>query len=219
MANSFPFAEQKPEQAKHSPSISLFVLVSSFNLVILSWLLFYWLPAWFVALYVFPVLLLVSLLCWPLSRGWLQRWRIQTTRRGIILYTLALVLLTVAAPIYAHFYGIWRTRSFIQEIGLDVQIESQEIVLLDTLGDVAPYRSVTTVYTLLEPIENAEVKIRSRLEDKDGWRFFENAMSGRVVWTSCDPRTGGPDDTLILNADGTVFVSLDYASPGYCRLQ
>ena len=208
-------------QQENRYTIPLIALVLSFSLILLSWLLFNWLDYDTVKVMILPLLALLTLLSGLLAvlLRWLgfRPWRIETNGQGVYRYITVVAILIASAPACSYLYGIWITRSFVSALDLDVRLESREFVLLEPghpYGKYTPFRGITTVYTLLDPIAETKAKLRDRLHDQPGWLLSRT----EYFWGSCDRSRLGRYMTVILAGNDTLQVAIQYGVPSYCFL-
>ena len=218
---------KRPKEAPFA--ISLFSLVASIALVLLSWSFFHWFFSAFVAAFFLPFLLVVTLLSWLFSVSFLRWCRIKVSRRGKRLFILLTAVLVIAAPIYSYFYALRLARAFVHELELDVKLESQEVHLTDQsyryLKDPTadtlhqPLRNIISAYSLLEPVDEVEDRLRSRLQHVLGWRFSDLTDTG-VFRASCRSLDwGGGGYEVLIHDNGTLQITLEYGYPDHCRLR
>ena len=160
-------------QQENRYTIPLIALAFSFSLILLSWLLFNWLDYDTVAVMLLPLLALLTLLSGLLALllRWLgfRPWRIETNGQGVYRYITVVAILIASAPACSYLYGIWITTSFVSAFDLNVRLESREFLLLEPghpYDKHTPFRGITTVYTLLDPIAATKAKLRDRLHDR-----------------------------------------------------
>lgn len=203
-------------------TIPLIAHVFSFSLILLSCLLFNWLDYGKVTDLLLPLLAILNLLGGLLTL--LLKWlgyrplRIGTNGQGLFRYVTVVAILIAAAPVYAYFHGIWMTSSFVSEFDLDVRVESREFVLLEPahrMDKPTPVRGITTVFTLLGPIDESKARLRDRLRDGRGWLL----SNSDYLWGSCDRKRLGRYITVILTGDDTLQVAIQYGVPSYCLLK
>ena len=203
----------------------MFRLVVAAILILLSWSLFFWLYSQFVVMCLLPYLMFVALLSWVFSRTCLRWCRIQTGRNGRRIYILLTAALMVAAPFYSYFHAKTLASSFVNDLALNVKLESQEIQLTDAsyrfLLDSAfrmlsrKYRNVTSVYTLLDPVDEVEERVRNRLQHVYDWKFSHPAQMGEFTASCSADWNRGYE--ILLKDDGTLRITLEYGYPDPCR--
>ena len=209
------------EQRENRFAIPLIAHVFTFSLILLSWLLFNWLDYRAVTALLLPLLAILNLLggLLALLLMWLgyRPLRIEANGQGLFRYVAVVAILIAAAPVYAYLHGIWITASFVSEFDLDVRAESREFVLLEPahrMDEPTPVRGITTVITLLGPIDESKAKLRDRLLDERGWLL----SNSDYFWGSCDRKRLGRYMTVILAGDDTLHVAIQYGLPSYCLL-
>jgi hypothetical protein len=203
-------------------AVDLPVLVLSYMSIVLSWSVSLWLP-WVTAvgmlLPFIPILTLLSL-----SIGLLLKWQqihllpFETNWRGMLLYISFVALMIVAGPVYAYSHGIRTAHNFIREFDLDVEVENRDFVLIESIelaGHSRTFRSITTVYKVLDPIAEAKVKLRNRLQNEPAWRLSNTSY----FWGSCDRSRVGRYVTMFLTDYGALHVAIHYGVPEYCLLK
>ena len=202
-------------------TIDLPVLVLSYIAIIFSWSVTYWLP-WLTAtamlLPFLPILTLLFLLMDLLLKWqWLRLWPIETNWRGMILFFTFVAFLIATGPAYAYSHGIRITHNLIKEFDLDVEVEDRDLVMVESVeltGRSRSFRSITTVYSVLDPIAEAKTKLRNRLQNEPGWLLSNT----NYFWGSCDRNHLGRYITMFLTEDGALHVAIQYGVPEYCLL-
>ena len=219
-------AKKKPKGKLYV--ISLFSIVASLALVLLSWSYFHWFFSLFVAAFFFPYLLVVTLLSWLFSISCLRWCRIKVSRRGMRLFILLTAILAIAAPIYSYLFALLLARDYVHEFELDVKLESQEVQLIDqsyrywkepsghTMEQ--PLRNITSVYRLLEPVDEVEDRMRRRLQHARGWSFSTPSDTG-VFRASCSSLLFGGGNEILIHDNGALHITLEYVYPDFCRLR
>ena len=203
-------------------TLSLPALVSSSALILLNLSAFNWLPWLFAVVYQLPPLLLIISLSWVLEEilawhGLPRPWRTEIGRKGVKRYILTMAFLIAAGPAVACARGILITHNFIDGFDIEVKVESREFVLLEPpglAGQQRPFRGVTTIYDLLEPVDDVEAKMRNRLQNERGWLLSND----RYFWGSCDRDSVGKYITIFLASDDALHVAIHYGVPSYCLL-
>lgn len=202
-------------------TIDLPVLVLSYIAIIFSWSVSYWLP-WLTALaLLLPFLPILTLLCllMDILLKWqrLRLWPIETNWRGIILFFTFVAFLIATGPAYAYTHGIRVTHNFIKEFDLKVEVEDREFAMIESIELTSrsrTFRSITTVYSVLDPIAEAKAKLRYRLQNEPGWLLSNT----NYFWGSCDRNHLGRYITMFLAEDGALHVAIQYGVPDYCLL-
>ena len=203
-------------------------MVVSLVLIVFSWSLFYWLSTRFVLAWLFPYLLVISLLSWFFSRSCLRWIRIRVGRKEKRLYILLTLILTITAPIFAHAYALWLARDFVEKLGLEAELKNQNVQLVDQL-DISmrefnililehPHRNVTSVYNLDEPLHEATDKLRNRLQHVYDWTFSEPAEAN-FFSAKCTTTGWGRGYEILLEENGSLKISLEFGYPDYCSLK
>ena len=208
-------------------AISLFGLVASFALILLSWSLFHWTFSLFVVAFLFPYLIVITLLSWLLSRTFLHWCRIETGRKGIQLFVFLIALLVVAPPFYSHVFALQLARAFVHELAIDVKLEGQKVQLTDQsyryLKEPTAemmeqrLRNITSVYSLLEPADKVKDRLRKRLQHRLGWSSSD-PTNGSAFRASCRSVIWGRGYEILLEDNGTLHITIEYGYPDYCRL-
>lgn len=219
----FPSPQLRTSPKENSYTIALDAIVLSASTILLSWFLFYGMDYVHAAIFLVPVLVLLTLLSrllvWQLTFLGFRPWSIVTNKQGRIQYFAMVAILVFAAPVYSSSYGIWKTHSFIGKFDIEVHAQSREFVLLEPLPGTGqqgpfPFRSITTVFTVLDPIAEVQTKFRSRLQSEPGWLL----SSTDYFWGSCDRSELGRYITVFLAKNGTLHVAIQYGVPEYCLL-
>ncbi|MCY4090946.1 MAG: hypothetical protein OXF62_09010 [Caldilineaceae bacterium] len=99
--------------------------------------------------------------------------------RGLLGYITLVIFLTAAGPVYAYAHGIWMARSFTSASDIEVNVVSQELVLVERETEPdEPYRfrGVTTVYQLPVAVEEAGARLRRAVGGQRGMASFENGL-------------------------------------------
>lgn len=207
-----------------SYKITLFTLTASLCLVIVSWTFFNWLPTFYIVTWMAGYMALVLLFSLLATLSWLKTWRLKTDLRGLILYCLIVVTLTAAAPAYSYSYAIRLARGFLVETGVEARMKSQDILIYDSMihrvimvPSKGPYRSVTTTYQVVEPVEQAEAKLKGRLLHVRGWAI-EDAKGEVAFEALCTISQIPVTHSVKLYSDGTLKTFLEYGYPNYCSL-
>ena len=221
LGKNFSISEKIRQLKARRYTIDLPVLVFSYMAVIFSWSATYWvtwLTAIFMLLLFLPILTLLSLLM-DLLLEWqrLRLWPIETNWRGLILYITFTVFLIAAGPAYAYSHGIRITHNFVKEFDLDVKAADRDFVIIESIalaGRSRTFRSITTVYSVLDPIAEAKTKLRKRLQNEPGWLLSNTSY----FWGSCDRNQLGRYMTIFLTEDGALHVAIHYGVPNYCLL-
>lgn len=202
-------------------TIDLSVLVLSYIAVAFSWSVAYWMPLLTAIVLLLPLLLILTPLCLLLNLllKWqrLRFWPIETNWQGLILYMTFVALLMAAGPTYAYSHGVRITHSFIKEFDLDVELKDRDFVMVESMeltGRSRTFRSITTVYSVLDPIAEAKTKLRKRLQNEPGWLLSTTSY----FWGSCDRNQLGRYMTVFLTEDGALYVAIHYGVPDYCLL-
>lgn len=133
-------------------------------------------------------------------------------------------MLITAAPVNSYFYAIRLARNFVLETAVNARVERQDILIYDSMfhrhigrPSAGPYRSVTTVYRVLEPVEQAQAKLRSRFRHVRGWQYED--PKGEVSFeASCTFSNIPVIRSVLLYSDGTLKILLEYGYPDYCSL-
>lgn len=147
--------------------IGLGGFVFRLSCIVFSWSFFFWFEAISALLAVLPILLGLLFISVLLARGPLRTFGVHINAKQAQMGTLLVILLTIAAPFYARFYGAQITHHIITEVGIDAVKKSQMVSSWDDLG-ITP-RYVRTVYQLEEPVESAIQKARQRLTVGSDW--------------------------------------------------
>lgn len=202
-------------------TIDLPVLVLSYIAIIFSWSVTYWLPWLTATAMLLPFLPILTLLCLLmdllLKWQWLRLWPIETNWRGMILFFTFVAFLIATGPAYAYSHGIRITHNLIKEFDLDVEVEDRDLVMVESVeltGRSRSFRSITTVYSVLDPIAEAKTKLRNRLQNEPGWLLSNT----NYFWGSCDRNHLGRYITMFLTEDGALHVAIQYGVPEYCLL-
>ena len=96
-------------------------------------------------------------------------------------------------------------------------MESQELVLIERETKPAePYlfRGVTTVYRLLDSVEDVDATLREWLDDKEGSRLSKSSY----FWGSCDRDRVGRYVTMFLTQGEDLQMAVHYGVPENCLL-
>ena len=206
---------QKERRLRLSPA----TVVSSFALVLLSWSAFNWLRLTVVLSELLPYLVVAIGLCWLLDlllkwQGVRRFWLIETDGRGVVGYVALTAILIAAGPAFANLHGVWLARSFISAFDIGVAVESQGLVLIERETKPAePYlfRGVTTVYRLLDSVEDVDARLREWLDDKEWWRLSKSSF----FWGSCDRDRVGRYVTMFLTQGEDLQMAVHYGVPDY----
>lgn len=206
-------ANSETRQKEDRFTISLFGLSASLGLILFSWSLFHWLSSIFVLNLLLPYLLVIVLLNWLFSRSFFRWCRIRTNRTGLRLHILLTIILIAAAPVYSHLYARRLASNFVHQLALKAKLESQDVQLIDQ-----PYRNITTVYSLLEPVDVVEDRLRSRLQHVFDWRFSSRTDTSEFR-ASCSSNGWDKGYEFLLHDDGTLQITLEYGYPDHCKLK
>ena len=141
---------------------------------------------------------------------------------------LLTAVLIVAAPFYSYFFAKKLASNFVNDLALNVRLESQAIQLTDpsyrSLQDPTfnmlrrTYRNVTSVYTLLDPVDEVKDRLRMRLQDVFDWNF-SNPAELSVFRASCSATVWDRGYEILLDDEGTLRITLEYGYPDPCRLR
>ena len=224
LENGLSAGYQRSKQMDKRYKISFFTLAVSLCFVTLSWSFFNWLPTYYIVTYMAGYLVFVLLLSWIASRSWLKSCCLMTSGGGLTVYCLLIVMLIIVAPVNSYFYAIRLARNFVLEAEVDARMERQDILVYDSMfhrhigrPSAEPYRSVTTVYRVLEPVEQVQAKLRSRLRHVRGWQY-EDAKGEVIFEASCTFSNIPVTHSVLLYSDGALKILLEYGYPSYCSL-
>ena len=222
LSEDLTIAERIHHAKVRAYTIGLPFIVLCYIAGILSWSIFFFLP-WFTAVGVLlpllPILIgLFFLLDRVLEWAHLRLWPIETSWRGMVLCMAVAALVIATGPIYAYIHGVKVSQGFISEFELNVAMEGREFVLIepvDPKGQSRPFRAISTVYRVLDPIEEAREKLSRRLLSEPGWVLSKTTY----FWGSCDRSGLGRYVTLFLAQERALHVAIQYGAPDYCLLK
>ncbi len=203
--------------ASPKTSLSFFAIALGITLVMYSWAFFVLPGAW---ISLFSVPLWLGLL-WLISRRFrLRERRLMITPWRKWGFWLLVILLVVMAPICSYLYGAYLATHLFNELDVEATMVGQNPVLLDRFGDIGPPRSLIVKYTVDEPIESADAKIRMRLEGRSEWRSVERTQHSLypiVARFWCEHANLQEHITsVVLLETGELLIDVGYAAPRSC---
>lgn len=141
---------------------------------------------------------------------------------------LLTAVLIVAAPFYSYYFAKNLAGNFVNELALNVRLECQQIRLTDPSYRSSQdptfnmlrrtYRNVTSVYTLLDPVDDVKERLRNRLQHVFDWNFSHPMQTGEFT-ASCSVTVWDRGYEILLVDDGTLRITLEYGYPDPCRLR
>ena len=190
-------------------------------LPLFSWSMYVWLH-YYVAMFLLMPLLIVGLV---ILISLVRNKRLPSPKLSVaqILFTGVLVVaLTYAAPRHSYLEGKSILQSFAQGLGIDMKQLDQKIQITSSPDDIGYPRHALAVYEITESFDEAERKLRERLEIQHGWSFYETDLrvssicgryerDGQYVY-------GFGDDEVNLSKKGTLIIRVFFDSPERCRL-
>ena len=218
--------EQK-QSARTMKILSFSTVALGFTVVLYSWALFILLPGGMLIVASLPLWLLIV---WGLSRAAYKRgWHLSVNAWQWWIFWPLVALLVTMAPAYAYWYGYYHANRLFNALGIHARMIEIDYQLLDRFGDIGTERGFGIRYEVLEPLAEAEAKIRQHFENRPDWYVAgpnPNALYPILISAHCmTPRYFGKisaqnfpiiETGVTLQASGRLGVGFIYEQPRSC---
>jgi hypothetical protein len=158
---------QHHRPTRTATSLTFTTLVLGFTAILYSWALFVLLPGGMVVIASLPFWLLVVWASSKLVNK--QGWHIPVTKWQHWLFWPLVILFVVLAPVYSYWYGYYHTNRLFNGLGIQARMIDVDYQLFDRFGDIGEERYFTIIYQVLEPLDDAEAKLRQRFKNRRDW--------------------------------------------------
>ena len=191
-------------------------------LALCAWAIYVWLPFFAVLLLMLPLMALglglVIFLSYKLKLqlGW------GVTLAGLLILTPLGLGLAYSARPYAEQLARQAAETFVSHLGVELRQEEQRLQLGDGADDIGLPRHVLTVYTMSEPRQTVEARLRRQLSPAAGWTVYDDPNYTAFVCQQLEPgaeATFHPGNRVQIVDEETLFIQLFYDLPSACAVE